>query len=312
MGQIYGIACNVAVTSPSVDTQNQSSLAACIAACDLYNLNTFYTANTCLGVTYYPAETTNNCELKSGFITTRQAGANSAQLLTIYNGPGNNFSTTVSGGGSIGTMTVSGIGGYGGGGGYGSGGGGYGTATIVSNGQTIFSTYGVSTYVSNGVALLSTYGVSTAYDTSLVPSTIYGVSTAVSTYVSNGITEFSTYGVSTVVSVVYLPASTVTTTTTTLSISISVSTVAGPTVTASGGGGGVVTITEGGGNFITITNVITETVAPSSKSSTFSCRTYATNYLNGMHGRRVVKRSVFDFEGDPNAPRPGAVPILDW
>jgi hypothetical protein len=154
-------------------------------------------------------------------------------------------------------------------------------------------------------------------------STVYAVSTAVSTVVSNGQTILSTYGVSTAISVVYPPASTRTVTTTTVSISVSisertvVSTAPGETVvsTASntGPGGQVVTITAGGGNFITVTQVVTSYVQPSSMSTSFTCRTYATNYLDGMHGRKLAKkRSVFDKHemgaDGPLAPMPGASP----
>jgi hypothetical protein len=80
-----------------------------------------------------------------------------------------------------------------------------------------------------------------------------------------------------------------------------------------GSGGQVVTITAGGGNYITVTQVVTSYAVPSSVSSSSTCRTYATNYLNGMHGRMLVrKRSVFDNYGmgqsDPLAPMPGAAP----
>ena len=104
-----------------------------------------------------------------------------------------------------------------------------------------------------------------------------------------------------------------------------------------GSGGGVVTVTTGGGGYMTVTMsgeggggtqtstttvFVTRTVAPASRSqssSTFTCRTYATNYLNGAvptaaFKKRVVKRSVFDAEvvigENEKEPRPGAMPQL--
>lgn len=149
------------------------------------------------------------------------------------------------------------------------------------------------------------------------------MSTAVSTYVRNGITLVSTYGETTVLTVSYIPATTKTVTTTTTTISVSISnkistaTVSGPTITASAQ---EITITKGGGGaggYITITGGVSTVISyvyPSSSSSSFTCRTYATNYLNGMHGKvkRMDKRSIFDTEvpmilGEM-LPRPGAVP----
>jgi hypothetical protein len=110
-------------------------------------------------------------------------------------------------------------------------------------------------------------------------------------------------------------------TTTTVSISNQVSTVTGPTYTQSAD---VITITKGGGGaggYITVTappSIIISYVYPSSSSSSFTCRTYATNYLNGQHGKvkRTNKRSVFDVdsplvlgEGEMMKPQPGAVPV---
>jgi len=85
------------------------------------------------------------------------------------------------------------------------------------------------------------------------------------------------------------------------------------TVTAGGGGtgGGTVTVTAGGSG--TVTEISYVTVGPSSKSSSFSCRTYATNYFNGagLNGK-VRKRSIFDREvlqgGEAAMARPGARP----
>jgi hypothetical protein len=103
-----------------------------------------------------------------------------------------------------------------------------------------------------------------------------------------------------------------------------------------GSGGGVVTVTTGGSGYMTVTMsgegggtqtstttvFVTRTVAPASRSissSTFTCRTYATNYLNGAvptaaFKKREVKRSVFDAEvvisENEREPRPGAMPQL--
>jgi hypothetical protein len=89
------------------------------------------------------------------------------------------------------------------------------------------------------------------------------------------------------------------------------------TVTLSGEGGG-------GTQTSTTTVFVTRTVAPPSRSassSTFTCRTYATNYLNGAVSTAAFKkrsgsgkRSVFDAEvvisENENEPRPGAMPQL--
>lgn len=189
--------------------------------------------------------------------------------------------------------------------------------------------------------------------TSYVPSTVFGVSTAVSTYVSKGITVISTYGVMTEVTVSYLPASTQTVTTTTVSTTVStavsttisvstavstvpstvistvisgqtvVTTAPGQTVVSvstvggrSGGGSGdgeTVTVTAGGGGTVVVTQVIT--VSPSSTPTSFTCRTYYTNYLNAAHGKKVKKRSVFDTEvgltEEEKVAKPGARMILN-
>ncbi|KAK5172232.1 uncharacterized protein LTR77_003870 [Saxophila tyrrhenica] len=207
-------------------------------------------------------------------------------------------------------------------------------STIVSNGVTQTTAVGVSTGVSiiyvpaptqtvagdgppgNGPGNGPGTGPGTGYGTevSLVPYTEYAVSTLVSTYVSNGVSYVTSYGVTRLVSIVYLPASTTTVTTTTVSVSVSnqISTVTGPTVTASAQ---EITITAGPGQYITVTAPATTVVSyvfPSSSKSSFTCRTYATNYLNGR-GRRTNKRSVFDVDepfamGEMARPKPGAVP----
>lgn len=152
---------------------------------------------------------------------------------------------------------------------------------------------------------------------SYIPSTVYGVSTAVSAYVSNSVTLYSTYGVSTAVAVSYIPiptTATVTTTTVSISVSVSVSVSDVPTTvvaTASGTGGtngGVVTVTEGGGQYITITQVVTSYVSPSSSSSAFTCRTVAVDYLDGGYGKKKKKRSIFDIEKPIKRPQPVARP----
>ena len=57
-------------------------------------------------------------------------------------------------------------------------------------------------------------------------------------------------------------------------------------VTITQGGGQFITVTLGGGSGVTETTTVyvTRTVAPSSRSSSFTCRTYATNYFNGGNG----------------------------
>lgn len=251
-------------------------------------------------------------------VTTVVAGSsNPGGQTTVINGV-----PTVIGGsdGSGGKTTV--INGMttvvGGSNGLGGDGNGNGVTTVVG-GSTYLSSYAVpvtevSTYISRGITYVSTYGISTAYGTatlieggstviSYVAGTAYTatvtttqystiVSTAISTYISNGITYTSTYGVTTERETEFV-------------VSNRVSTVAGPTVTASGG---QVTVTAGGGGG----GATTVYVYPSSSSTSFTCRTYATNYLNGMHGRREAmsrrKRTLFDVDL-PKLPRPGTVPM---
>ena len=57
-------------------------------------------------------------------------------------------------------------------------------------------------------------------------------------------------------------------------------------MTITQGGGQYITVTLGGGSGVTETTTVyvTRTVAPSSRSSSFTCRTYATNYFNGGNG----------------------------
>ena len=148
------------------------------------------------------------------------------------------------------------------------------------------------------------------------------MSTETSRYVSNHVTYTTIFGVTRLVSIVYLPGKAHTVTTTTVSISVSISnqittataTVTGPTQTASPS---VIVLTEGGSEFITVTAApVTVYLAPSSTSSSFTCRTYATNYLNGGHGKvkRTNKRSIFDVDAPfvlgemDRKPAPGAVP----
>ncbi|TKA83791.1 hypothetical protein B0A55_00056 [Friedmanniomyces simplex] len=266
----------------------------------------------------------------SGGTTITSVSGGSTIVATVTGGGGSGES----GGGGVGNGGSGGSGGTGGSGGGGSGGsgsggsGGGGTGgsggglvTNVVGGSTYYSTYEtvvqtripeVSTLVSNGQTTVSTYGystvpstvyatatdvsggstvVSTVHDTSYYASTVYGVSTAVSTYVSDGITEYSTYGVTTQASIL---TATATETTTTLSVSTTISVSVSATTAFD-----YITINEGGGEYITLTAPPTTVYVPvfsSTSSSSFTCRTYATNYLNGMHGKvkKARKRSVFD------------------
>jgi hypothetical protein len=196
-----------------------------------------------------------------------------------------------------------------------------------------------STIISYGPAPTQTITITTT-QISYVPSTIYETRTTVSTFVSNGISYVTSYGVSTAVSVSYIPASTNTVTTTLVSISISERTVGGATITTAisntnqntfgppgsntfgdpgsntYGPPGVVTITKGGGQFITVTVgggsftatttvYITRTVAPSSRSSSFTCRTYATNYFNGGIGGGAVPTGSFKRDAERDEKRDG-------
>lgn len=381
MGQGYYIQCNTFFTNDTIgEPRTATSIAACVSACDMYNVMSFQSGSQCLGVSWLSNQTTNNCLLKRSTHGVYVGGIDSAFLTTPYsppqngtsggNGGGGGFGTTIIGtmtpapivttyvsggstivatvtagsrsggsggsggsgvngeggtsggtGGSVGSGGSGGSGAFGGsaaagggGGGGGAGGGGIGgqflVSTYVSNGVTIYSTYGVSTYVTNGITKVSTYGISTVASTqylptvSYVPSTVYGVSTAVSTYVSDGITTVSTYGVTTAISVVYI-----TNTVTTTSVSLSVSTTLTVSVSVSVSASAMtvfhdVTVTEGGSQFATITappQTVISYVYPSSTSSSFTCQTYATNYLNGLHGK--VKRdgqkkwSIFDNDG---------------
>ncbi|GAB7341506.1 hypothetical protein MBLNU457_7727t1 [Dothideomycetes sp. NU457] len=361
-GQLYNIDCGDYIDGTTLSTQNTTSLAACISACDAYNTMTFAAATQCQAVSYFPSLAAANCELKNSVQRMSQVGCDSAILLTTQSGSVNNTdglggNATVTG--AYGTMTVGGIPSETALGGYPGGGEGtavsvsvvYGTSTQIANGSTVYATYpvstvtgaaygggagytgyggaggnyghantqilGTSTVITDGITILSTYGVSA--------STVYGTVTQVSRYVSNGQTLYTTYGVVTAISVSYAPI-TVTTTTVSVSVSVSVSnqisTVAGPTQTVGGGsgggsgpggsGGGTVTVTQGG---TTVTNTATQfsfltiTAQPSSKTSSFSCRTVSANYLNGGFGKRAVgiKRSIFDVDG--SQPQPGARPL---
>jgi hypothetical protein len=199
----------------------------------------------------------------------------------------------------------------------------------------------VSTFVSNGVSYITRYGVSTAVSVSLVPgstntvtTTLISISVSVSdrTVPNTNQNTFGPPGSNT-----FGPpgpgGGTVTVTATPTGANTY-----GPGGTyGSGGAGGTVTITQGGGivtetlsgagsgGTTTTTVYITRTVAPSSKSSSSTCRTYATNYLNGGLGGPVpmgsfkrdrdrVKRSIFDAEvvigENEEMPRPGEAPAL--
>ncbi|KAK0911670.1 hypothetical protein LTR02_003301 [Friedmanniomyces endolithicus] len=103
MGMNYFVECNTLYTARTLNTQTQSSLVACVASCDLYNL--YQMASECLAISWYSQQSTGNCLLKSGDTSIYQYGVHSARLTTPHVGPwGGN-----------------GTGGYGGGGGGGSG-----------------------------------------------------------------------------------------------------------------------------------------------------------------------------------------------
>lgn len=340
LGQVYEIGCGRVVTDQTISTSNVSSLASCIDACDMYNLRSFNSPSSCLAVSFYSALTSGKCELKNGYTNVTDPDADSACLVSRSAGSGNGttgnggsggngdygsgsvvgtFTATAPGSGGVTTVLAGGvttvIGGSGG------SGPGNGAETGPGTGAGTGPGTGAGTGPGTGPGTGAGTGPGTGAGTG-PGSTVYAVSTAVSTIVSNGQTILSTYGVSTAVGVVYQPASTRTVTTTTVSISISVSertvvsTAPGTTISVgggTGGGGQVVTITAGGGNYITVTQVVTSYAVPSSHSSSFTCRTYATNYLNGMHGRKLArKRSVFEKYGmggeDPLAPMPGPSP----
>ncbi|KAK3111566.1 hypothetical protein LTR53_013052, partial [Teratosphaeriaceae sp. CCFEE 6253] len=267
--------------------------------------------------------------LISGGSTITSVIGGSTVVSTFYTGGGGGgpggYGGSGGGGPGVTVRASGGSGGNGGPGGYGGtgtgGSGGSGGSTVVTRvvgGSTYYSTYQtvvqtrvpeVSTVVSNGVTYQSTYGystvpstlyatatevsggstvVSTVDNTVYAASTIYGVSTAVSTYVSNGITYQSTYGVTTEISVSYRTnTETTTTTTSSTSTTTSVSVTSDTTTEVQ-----YVTITKGGGQYITITappTTVVSYVFPTSSSTSFTCRTYVTNYLNGEHGK--VKRS---------------------
>jgi hypothetical protein len=197
----------------------------------------------------------------------------------------------------------------------------------------------VSTFVSNGISYVTSYGVTTAVSVSFVPASTNTVTTTlVSISVSERTvpnTNQNTYGPPG--SNTYGPpgpgGGTVTVTETPTGMNTY-----GPggTVTITQGGGIITTTVGGGSGGVTTTTTvyITRTVAPSSTSSSFTCRTYATNYFNGGVGGAVPtgsfkrdgverdskrgggkKRSIFDAEvvlGENNGEvnRPGEAPPL--
>jgi hypothetical protein len=197
----------------------------------------------------------------------------------------------------------------------------------------------VSTFVSNGISYVTSYGVTTAVSVSFVPASTNTVTTTlVSISVSERTvpnTNQNTYGPPG--SNKYGPpgpgGGTVTVTETPTGMNTY-----GPggTVTITQGGGIITTTVGGGSGGVTTTTTvyITRTVAPSSTSSSFTCRTYATNYFNGGVGGAVPtgsfkrdgverdskrgggkKRSIFDAEvvlGENNGEvnRPGEAPPL--
>ncbi|KAH9815682.1 F-actin-capping protein subunit beta [Teratosphaeria destructans] len=332
-GQTYYVQCNEAYVVPqpsgisrrqeaaedasTLDVTSADSLADCVAACDFYNMQTFYDITYCLGVTWYENSNTSNCFLKSEVNGTQYAANAHSAFLTVNRvavGVGNSSTTTISGNGTNpGITATSAV-----------------VSTLVGGGSTIVSTLttgsggtGAGTGPGTGPGTGAGTGVSTAISISQVPSTVYGTSTAVSTIISGGTTIESTYGVSTALSIVY-SASTITQTTTTVSISVSraVSTAVSVSISSvSGSGGGVVTVTTGGGGgsgYVTVTAApvtVISYVQASSSSSSFTCRTYATNYLDGAHGRvrrDRKKRSIWDWDEGvakvAEGPRPGDVP----
>ncbi|KAK3675700.1 hypothetical protein LTR78_004341 [Recurvomyces mirabilis] len=210
----------------------------------------------------------------------------------------------------------------------------YATATIVSGGSTIISTivsvspsitvvpstvFGVSTQfstiVSNGITTVSTYGITTLIKivsvTVTLTETTTGTTTATTTEISTATTTGTTTGTTTATTTGTTTGST-TATTTAISVSISVSASATTDTTTVLG---TITITEGGSQFIYITAPpVTVFATPVSSSSSFTCRTFATNYLNGMHGR-VRKEKRFVEEQIPITPlshpaMPGGVAMI--
>jgi hypothetical protein len=197
----------------------------------------------------------------------------------------------------------------------------------------------VSTFVSNGISYVTSYGISTAVSVSYIPASTNTVTT---TLVSISISERTVSGATITTAIpntnpntfgppgsnTYGPpgpgGGTVTITETPTGANTH-----GPGGTFGPGGPEVVTITQGGGQYITVTLgggsdgatatttvYITRTVAPSSRSSSFTCRTYATNYSNagsgaaptgsfkraaeraadGIDGVKKRRRSIFDAE----------------
>lgn len=184
-------------------------------------------------------------------------------------------------------------------------------STYVSNGQTIYSTYGVTTVASTVYLPGTTRTVTTTSVSILVTRSVQYVPTTIITTTTQGITT-------TIVTSVPVTYTKVVSTgggsggsagnggTVTVTATPQAGNPGTVTVTASGSGGnaGTVTLTTGGtagaggnngtvtvtqsgapGTTVYMTMTVTTTVLPSSSSSSFTCRTYATNYLNGLHGR---------------------------
>lgn len=255
MGMLYTILCDEAFADETLQFQNQTDLASCISACDMVNVISFMTASPCLGVTFYPEKKSKNCLIKTGSTTVHQRGADSARLLTPYEGPS----------GGNGTEGGSGPG-------------------LPGEEQRLIT-------ITQNVTQISTYGttaITTVYQPVTLPPGTVTLQAGTVTLHDGTVT---------------LPASppgTVTITATTVSVSISISDlIVTETTTAPG-------------------PTVTTYIYPSSTKASFTCRTVATNYLDGNHGKvkRADKRSIFDadslllFGEMGKSPRPGAVAQL--
>ena len=112
MGMQYEIECNTVFTDETLDTQTQTSLGSCIAACDMYNVMSFMVASPCMGVSYYSMQEADNCMLKAGDTGIYQTGVHSGRLVSPYGGPsgGNGTGPGGSGGNGGGNGTGPGTG----------------------------------------------------------------------------------------------------------------------------------------------------------------------------------------------------------
>lgn len=84
MGSRWGIYCDTELADSTVDSQNQDSFIACIAACDMHNVVHFgNTSMLCAGVSYFRNRQTPNCQLKRGAqFSELRIGIDSAKLLS--------------------------------------------------------------------------------------------------------------------------------------------------------------------------------------------------------------------------------------